>query len=131
VTLHGHSDIVIVLKEKINTIIKDITQKVIKHHLQLLTIESDLMRANSYELTTRIERETNTSIRDVKTDMNDNNPSTILTTVSNSRNQTIVVEKGDITKVKNIDAIIINATSGSLQDAGGIDKAIVNAAGSA
>ncbi|CAF0810911.1 unnamed protein product [Adineta steineri] len=138
VTLHGHSDIVIVLKEKINTIIKDITQKIIKHHLQLLTIESDLMRANSYELTTRIERETNTSIRDVKIDMNksasntnDNNINTILTTVSNSRNQTIVVEKGDITKVKNIDAIIINAASGSLQNAGGIDKAIVNAAGTA
>ncbi|CAF4790726.1 unnamed protein product, partial [Rotaria sp. Silwood2] len=93
------------------------------------------MRANSYKLAKSIERETNTLIRDVaadKTDStlktDDNDTNSTLTVVANSRDQTIVVEKGDITKAKHVEAIV-NAANGTLYHAGGVDKVIADAAG--
>ncbi|CAF2647112.1 unnamed protein product [Rotaria sp. Silwood2] len=134
-TLHGPSDIVTELKQKINSIINEIKKSITIRHLQLSSTESDLMRANSYKLAKSIERETNTLIRDVaadKTDStlktNDNDTNSTLTVVANSRGQTIVVEKGDITKAKHVDAIV-NAANGTLYHAGGVDKVIADAAG--
>ncbi|CAF3647844.1 unnamed protein product [Rotaria sp. Silwood1] len=134
-TLHGQSNIVTELKQKINSIIDDIVQKKITRPLKLSSIESDLMRTNSYNLAKRIERETNTIIRNVEADktslklmINYDDISSTIIAVANDRGQTIIVEKGDITKAKNVDAIV-NAANGSLYHAGGIDKAIADAAG--
>ncbi|CAM2716667.1 unnamed protein product [Rotaria socialis] len=135
-TLHGRSEIINSVQEKIKIIINDINQKIVTSHLTLTSIESELIRANSYQVLTRIERETNTIIRDVridakvsKLDKNDDTSSTI-TCVKNSRDQTILVKKGDIIKAKDVDAIV-NAANGPLNHAGCLDKAISDAAGPA
>ncbi|CAF4353575.1 unnamed protein product, partial [Rotaria sordida] len=107
------------------------------HRLQLSSAESGLIRADAYKLARIIERQTNTIIRDVAVDQtnstlktNDNDTNSTLAVVINSRDQTIVVEKGDITKIKNVDAIV-NAANGPLYHAGGVDKTIADAAGPA
>ncbi|UJR19861.1 hypothetical protein I4U23_022994 [Adineta vaga] len=135
ITFHGRSDIVTELKQKMNSIIDDIQAKSITHRLTLSTIESDFMRAEKYKYPTRIERDTDTVIRDIKADtatssskIIDDDFHSTLTTIVNHRGQTIVVEKGDITKVNNVDAIV-NSANGSLYHAGGVDKAIADAAG--
>ncbi|CAF3315824.1 unnamed protein product [Rotaria sp. Silwood2] len=133
--LHGRSDIVTELKQKIIVIVNDIQQTIVTQRLQLSSTEADLLRADRYALAERIERETNTIIRDAKVDStglpstvtSDEHSSTIITAL-NSRGQIIVVAKGDITKVRNVDAIV-NAANGPLYHAGGIDKAIADAAG--
>ncbi|CAF3966394.1 unnamed protein product [Rotaria sordida] len=136
-TLHGPSDIITEIKNKINTIIKEIEQKITIHRLQLSSAESGLIRADTYKLAKIIERQTNTIIRDVAPDQtnstlntNDNDTNSTLAVVINSRDQTIIVEKGDITKIKNVDAIV-NAANGPLYHAGGVDKTIADAAGPA
>ncbi|CAF2647099.1 unnamed protein product [Rotaria sp. Silwood2] len=133
--LHGLSDIVTELKQKINFIINEIKQNITTSRLQLSSAESDLFRADAYKLAKSIERETNTIIRDVAADKtnstlntNENDTNPVITVVVNSRGQTIVVEKGDITMVKNVDAIV-NAANGPLYHAGGVDKEIADAAG--
>ncbi|CAF1600452.1 unnamed protein product [Rotaria sp. Silwood1] len=135
--LHGLSDIVTELKQKINSIINEIKQNITTSRLQLSSTESDLFRGDAYKLAKSIERETNTIIRDVAADKtnstsktNENDTNSVVTVVVNSRGQTIVVEKGDITKVKNVD-VIVNAANGPLYHAGGVDKAIADAAGPA
>lgn len=135
VTLHGRSDVVAELKQKISAIIIDIGEKIIIRRLQLSSAESNLVRVNEYEVLRRIERETKTLIRDVKADgarstpkPTDDGIGSVLATVVNSRGQTIAVEKGDITEAKHVDAIV-NAANGPLYHAGGVDKAIANAAG--
>ncbi|CAF1327135.1 unnamed protein product [Rotaria sordida] len=137
VTINCGSDIINEIKQKIDCIINDIKQKIVKSRLQLSSAESDLIRADAYKLACRIERETKTIIRDVNADntnstlnVNDNDTSSIMITVVNNRGQTIVVEKGDITKAKNVDAIV-SAANGPLYHAGGVDKAIADAAGPA
>ncbi|CAF4156697.1 unnamed protein product, partial [Rotaria sordida] len=129
VTINCGSDIINEIKQKIDCIINDIKQKIVKSRLQLSSAESDLIRADAYKLACRIERETKTIIRDVNADntnstlnVNDNDTSSIMITVVNNRGQTIVVEKGDITKAKNVDAIV-SAANGPLYHAGGVDKA--------
>ncbi|CAF1528054.1 unnamed protein product [Adineta steineri] len=135
-TLHGRSEAINSVQDKINNVIIDIKQKLVTNRFKLPFPESELLRVNSYEIPRRIERETNTVIRDVKIDMksnsNDHNDdiNLILTCVGNSRGQTILVKKGDITKVKDVDAIV-NAANGPLEHAGGVDKAISDAAGPA
>ncbi|CAF0866295.1 unnamed protein product [Adineta steineri] len=136
-TLNGPDNIVTEFKTKINAVINDIKQKCITHRLSLSSVESDFLRTNNYQLLSRIERDTNTIIRDVRVDAsrhnlqaNINENSSIMITVANDRGQSIVVEKGDITKAKNVDAII-NAANGPLYHAGGVDKTIANAAGPA
>ena len=140
-TVNGYSDVVIEFKQKIDGIITGIKQKISRHRLQLAPAESDLLRSDAYKITKSIERETNTIIRDdipsadasTSNATNDDDPSDsslIITAVANSRGQTIMVRKGDITKAKNVDAII-NAANGQLYHAGGVDKAISNAAGPA
>ncbi|CAF1186175.1 unnamed protein product [Rotaria sp. Silwood1] len=135
--LHGLSNIVTELKQKINSIINEIKQNISTSRLQLSSTESDLFRADAYKLAKSIERETNTIIRDVAADKtnstlntDENDTNSVITVVVNSRGQTIVVEKGDITKVKNVD-VIVNAANGQLYHAGGVDKAIADAAGPA
>ncbi|CAF1222657.1 unnamed protein product [Adineta steineri] len=134
-TLHGPSGIIIKFKQTINSIINNIQRNIIPYRLQLTSIESDFMRTNAYELIKSIERETNTIIRDVNAEKihsssNKNNDDTnaTITAVVNNRGQTIAVEKGDITKAQNVDAIV-NAANGTLRHAGGVDKAIADAAG--
>ncbi|CAF2647141.1 unnamed protein product [Rotaria sp. Silwood2] len=61
---------------------------------------------------------------------NENDTSPAITVVVNSRGQAIAVEKGDITKVKNVD-VIVNAANATLYHAGGVDKEIADAAGPA
>ncbi|CAF4046884.1 unnamed protein product, partial [Adineta steineri] len=136
-TLNGSDDIVTELKTKINAVVHDIKQKCIIHRLSLSPVESDFLRANTYQLANRIERDTNTVIRDVRVDAsrhnlqaNNNENSSVMITVVNDRDQSIAVEKGDITKAKNVDAII-NAANGPLYHASGVDKTIANAAGPA
>ncbi|CAF1617501.1 unnamed protein product [Rotaria sp. Silwood1] len=135
--LHGLPNTVTELKQKINSVINEIKQNIITRRLQLSSTESNLFRTDAYKLVKSIERETNTVICDVatnKTDLtlkiNENDTNSLITIVVNSRGQTIVVEKGDITKVKNLDAIV-NAANGTLYHAGGVDKAIADAAGPA
>jgi O-acetyl-ADP-ribose deacetylase (regulator of RNase III) len=135
--LQGRSDIVTKFKEKINSIIDDIKLKIITHRFQLSSVESDLLRSDTYKIVNSIERETNTLIRDVNVRMNSsvsnpNDDDTGLTAICvvNSRGQTIIVRKGDITKAKDVDAIV-NAANGQLYHAGGVDKAIADAAGPA
>ncbi|CAF4021667.1 unnamed protein product [Adineta steineri] len=135
-TLHGRSEAINSVQDKINNVIIDIKQKVVTNRLTILSIESELIRADSYRVLKRIEKETNTSIRIVsrdakvsKLDVNDQ-LSSIITCVGNSRGQTILIKKGDITKVKDVDAIV-NAANGPLYHAGGVDKAISDAAGPA
>ncbi|CAF3859058.1 unnamed protein product [Rotaria sp. Silwood1] len=135
-TLHGRSEVINSVQEKINTIINDIKQKIVTSRLTLTSIESKLIRADSYQVLKRIERETNTIIRDVtidakvsKLDGNDDTSSTI-TCVENNRDQTILVKKGDITKAKDVDAIV-NAANGPLNHSGGLAKIISDAAGPA
>ncbi|CAF2873293.1 unnamed protein product [Rotaria sp. Silwood2] len=135
--LHGLSDIVMKLKQKINSIINEIKQNITTSHLQLSSTESDLFRVDAYKLAKSIERETNTIIRDIAADKasstlktNENDTSPAITVVVNSRGQAIAVEKGDITKVKNVD-VIVNAANGTLYHAGGVDKEIADAAGPA
>ena len=135
--LHGLSKLVISIKEKITTIVNDIHQQIITHRLSLSLAESELFRAKSYEIVKRIERETNTNIRDVEIDANrltsnENNGdlSLTITTVENNRGQTIIVRKGDITKAQDVDAII-NAANGTLSHPGGVAKMISDAAGPA
>jgi O-acetyl-ADP-ribose deacetylase (regulator of RNase III) len=138
-TLHGRSEVVTSIQDKINTTINDIKRSIVTNHLKLLFIESELIRADSYQVVKRVERETNTIIRDVRIDAtsstlnaNDDNDDTsvTITCVTNSRGQMILVKKGDITKVKDVDAII-NAANGPLYHAGGVDKVISDAAGPA
>ncbi|CAF1389555.1 unnamed protein product [Didymodactylos carnosus] len=136
-TIRGCSDVVTSIQEKINVIIKDIKQRIIVSRLRLPFVESELIRINSYEIVKRIERETNTIIRDVKisansstSSVNDDNITSTITCVVNDRGQTILIKKGDITKIKDVDAII-NAANGPLYHAGGVDKAIAVAAGPA
>jgi len=69
-TIRGRSEVVTSVKEKINPIIEDIKQHIIKNRLILPFVECELIRANSYEIVKRIERETNTIIRDIKIDTN-------------------------------------------------------------
>ncbi|CAF0844608.1 unnamed protein product [Adineta steineri] len=128
-TLNGPNDIVIEFKAKINAVIHDIKQKCITHRLSLSSVESDFLRANTCQLANRIERDTNTIIRDV-TRLSFQANNSVMITVVNDRGQSIVVEKADITKAKNVDAII-NAANGPLYHAGGVDKTIANAAGPA
>ncbi|CAF4499155.1 unnamed protein product [Rotaria socialis] len=135
--LHGTSDKVTELKQKINVIIDDIKQKLIISRSQLSSAESDLMQANQYELAKRIERKTNTVIWIAETDKtgtvvnaNETDMNSTIIAVVNTRGQTIVVKKGDITKATNVDAIV-NAANGQLYHAGGIDKVIADAAGPA
>ncbi|CAF3954733.1 unnamed protein product, partial [Rotaria magnacalcarata] len=134
-TMRGRSDIVTDFKQKIHSIINDIEQKIVISRLQLSSSESDLMRANQYKLALSIEHATETIIRDVQADttssslvVTDDDTHSILITVVNNRGQTIVVEKGDITKAKNVDAIV-NAANGPLYHAGGVDKVIADSAG--
>ncbi|CAF1286160.1 unnamed protein product [Adineta steineri] len=138
-TLHGRSEAINSVQDKINTVINDIKQKIVINRLTLPFVESELLRVNLYEIPRRIECDTNTVIRDVKIDMkilksnsnyyNDGTNLT-LTCVANSRGQTILIKKGDITKIKDVDAIV-NAANGPLYHAGGVDKAISDAAGPA
>ena len=134
-TLHGGSDLVAEFKKKIYDIVIDTEGKIITRHLQLPPGESNLLRVNAYEILKRVERETNTIIRDVKVDAakstlkpTDADVSSVIIAVTNNRGQTIAVEKGDITKAKHVDAIV-NAANGPLYHAGGVDKAIADAAG--
>ena len=135
-TLHGRSEIINSVQEKINTIINDIKQKIVTNRLKLPSIESEFIRADSYQVLTRIERETDTIIRDVRIDakvskLDDHDQiSSIITCVENNRGQTILVKKGDITKAKDVDAIV-NAANGPMNHAGGLDKIISDAAGPA
>ena len=134
--LQGRSDIVVGIKQRINSVIDDIKQKIVIHRVQLLSIESDLLRANAYKIAKYIERNTNTIIRDVtattgslSSDTNDNGDMSLdITCVINSRGQRIIVQKGDITKIKNVDAIV-NAANGTLYHAAGVDKAMADVAG--
>ena len=136
-TLNGRPDLVSEFKQKINAIIDDIKQKIVKHRLSLSSAESDLLRSDAYKITKSIERETNTLIHDVSSSIDtsassttDDHSNSIIASISNSRGQTIIVRKGDITKIKDVDAII-NAANGQLYHAGGVDKLIANAAGPA
>ncbi|CAF1283845.1 unnamed protein product [Didymodactylos carnosus] len=136
--LHGPSDVIAGFKQKIKLVVDDITQKIVKSLVHLTSAETDLFRADGYKVIRSIERQTNTIIHDVMATTNSSrlatneNPdaSVTLACVENSRRQTILVKKEDITQVENIDAII-NAANGTLQHAGGVDKTIANAAGPA
>ncbi|UJR19316.1 hypothetical protein I4U23_022445 [Adineta vaga] len=134
IAISGCADVINLVEEKIKTIIKDTNEKLIRNSIKLPLAESELIRGNSYKLLTRIEQNTNTSIRDVKVDaktstsnINDDTDVT-LACVVNNRGQTILVKKGDITKAKDVDAIV-NAANGALRHPGGVDKAIFVAAG--
>ncbi|CAF4147582.1 unnamed protein product, partial [Adineta steineri] len=136
--LQGRSDIVVDIKQKINSIIDDIKQKIVTSRLQLLPDESDLLRANTYKIVVSIERKTNTIIWDVAATKrsstlytsDDADMNLVITSVVNSRGQIISVQKGDITKTKHINAII-NMAHGTLYHAGALNKAIFDAAGPA
>ncbi len=69
-TIRGRSEVVTSVKEKINPIIEDIKQQIIRHRLRFPLAGSELLRTNSYEIVKRIEGETNTIIRDIKIDTN-------------------------------------------------------------
>ena len=60
-TLHGRSQVVSSIQEKINTIINNVKQKIVTNRIKLPFTESELIRANSYQAVKRIERETNTN----------------------------------------------------------------------
>ena len=136
--LTGSSEVVTALREKLNYIIKNIQKRIITHRLQLSAVESKLMRTDGYEMANRVQHETNTFIRDGQVDMtttsslsaNEKENSSPRITVVNSRGQTIIVTKGDITNARNVDAIV-KAANGLLYPADDVDKAIANAAGSA
>ncbi|CAF4536868.1 unnamed protein product, partial [Rotaria socialis] len=126
----GPLDHVIKLKEKIDNIIKRVQEQVVERRLRFALVESDFLRANNYKVALRMEEETNTVIRYINVDSNDEKTNFVKIIFQNSRGQTIIVEIGDISKVEHVDAIV-NGANGSLEHAGGVAKAIAKAAGPA
>lgn len=114
-TLSGRKEDVLAIEKSIRTIVNDIKQKLIINHLSLSIAQSELFRNNSYDIPRRIERETETVIRDMKftktqsavlpTNDIDNTIST-LKCVVNQRGQKIIVKKGEISKINDVDAFI-------------------------
>ncbi|CAF4560635.1 unnamed protein product [Rotaria socialis] len=126
----GPLDHVIKLKEKIDNIIKRVQEQVVERRLRFALVESYFLRANNYKVALRMEEETNTVIRYINVDSNDEKTNFVKIIFQNIRGQTIIVEIGDITKVEHVDAIV-NGANGSLKHAGGVAKAIAKAAGPA
>ncbi|CAM4833718.1 unnamed protein product, partial [Rotaria magnacalcarata] len=126
----GPLDHVIKLKAKIDNIIKRVQEQVVERRLRFALVESDFLRANNYKVALRMEEETNTVIRYINVDSNDEKTNFVKIIFQNIRGQTIIVEIGDITKVEHVDAIV-NGANGSLKHAGGVAKAIAKAAGPA